>query len=180
MPQEAPPDMTSNEAKATETEGQEGSTNGDQKQQQQDPPGDEAKPTETVDYWKQRSRENERKAKENADAAKRLADIEDKDKSEQQKLSEKVAAAEKRAAEAEASVLRRDIAATKGLPAGMADRLRGTTQDEIEEDADALLKTLKDAGGGPKAVDLKQGDRGGDAGGNDVDAWIRKAAGRSN
>ena len=38
----------------------------------------------------------------------------------------------------ELDLLRRDVAAEKGLPAGMARRLSGTTREELEEDADEL------------------------------------------
>jgi hypothetical protein len=68
------------------------------------------KPTETVDYWKQRSRENESKAKANADAAKRLAEIEESQKTEAQKTADRLAAAEKDAADARREALRLRIA----------------------------------------------------------------------
>lgn len=68
------------------------------------------KPTETVDYWKQRSRENETKAKANADAAKRLAEIEESQKTEAQKTADRLAAAEKDAANARSEALRLRIA----------------------------------------------------------------------
>lgn len=68
------------------------------------------KPSETVDYWKQRSRENETKAKANADAAKRLAEIEESQKTEAQKTADRLAAAEKDAADARREALRLRIA----------------------------------------------------------------------
>lgn len=46
---------------------------------------EEVKPTETVEFWKQKSRENEKRAKANADAAKKLAELEESTKSETQK-----------------------------------------------------------------------------------------------
>jgi hypothetical protein len=70
----------------------------------------ETKPTETVDFWKQKAREQEKRAKENADAAKRLAEIEEAQKSEADKATERLTKAEQRAAEAEARVLRREVA----------------------------------------------------------------------
>ena len=70
----------------------------------------EKKPTETVDFWKQKAREQEKRAKENADAAKRLAEIEESQKTEADKAAERTAQAEKRAIEAEAKVLRREVA----------------------------------------------------------------------
>ena len=52
------------------------------------------KPTETVDFWKGKAREQEKRAKENAAAAKRLGELEDAQKTEQEKSAERVAKAE--------------------------------------------------------------------------------------
>jgi len=49
-----------------------------------------------AEKWKRLSRDNETRAKANADAAKRLAEIEDAAKSESEKLAEKLTAAEDR------------------------------------------------------------------------------------
>ena len=73
------------------------------------PPTD-PKPTETVEFWKQKAREQEKRAKDNASAAKRLAEIEDAQKSETQRAADKVAAAE---------------AEIATIPAKVADALRG-------------------------------------------------------
>lgn len=51
----------------------------------------EPKPTETVDFWKGKAREQEKRAKENADAAKRLAELEDASKSQATKDDERTA-----------------------------------------------------------------------------------------
>lgn len=92
--------------------------------------------------WKHLARQNEAAAKANAEAAKKLAAIEDSQKTEQQRNAEKLAAAERRAAQAELKVLRSDVAAAKGVPAALAHRLHGTTREEIEADADALLEAV--------------------------------------
>ncbi len=133
--------------------------------------------TETVEYWKKRSRENEAKAKANAGAAKELEGIKDKDKTENERLTEALAKAEQEKAAAETGLLRASVAAEKGLPPELASRLTGSTKDEIEADADDLLKVVGSAGG--PGTDLKQGGRGADTGQNDVDSWIRSAAGRN-
>lgn len=86
------------------------------------------KPTETVEFWKQKAREQEKRAKENAAAATRLAEIEEAQKSEAQKAADRLAAAEAKATEAEAKALRREIALEHGL----------TTEDA------ALLDTITD------------------------------------
>jgi hypothetical protein len=85
------------EAAATETEAT------------QDEQQTETKPTETVDFWKQKAREQEKRAKDNATAAKRLAEIEEAQKSESEKVAERIAKAE---------------AEVESLPAKVADALR--------------------------------------------------------
>ncbi len=130
-------------------------------------------------YWKQRSRENETKAKGNAAAAKELAEIKDKDKTEQQRTAEALASAEAARKTAETQLLRSQIGAAKGLPPEMVGRLTGDTQEEIEADADELIEQIGKVGGGAPVTDLKQGDRGAPKPVDDVDNWIRKAAGRN-
>lgn len=56
-------------------------------------------PTETVEFWKAKAREQEKRAKENAAAAKRVKEIEDASKSEQERATERATAAEQRAQE---------------------------------------------------------------------------------
>lgn len=60
--------------------------------------------------WKAEARKWERRAKENAAAAKRLAEIEETQKTEADLFAERLAKAEAAAREAEARALRRDIA----------------------------------------------------------------------
>lgn len=76
-------------------------------------------------------------------AAQRLQEIEDAQKSEQQKASDKIAELTKELAEREAAVekanlaaLKSEIARVKGVP---ANRLHGKTQEELEADADKYL-----------------------------------------
>lgn len=89
-----------------------------------------------AEKWKALSRQNEDRAKANADKAKRLDAIEEQSKSEMQKLLEAKEAAEKRAAAAETASLKARIAASKGVD---VDLLTGTTQEEITASADRLL-----------------------------------------
>ena len=87
----------------------------------------EQKPTETVDFWKQKAREQEKRAKDNAAAAKRLAELEDAQKSEAEKANERV-----RKAEAE----------VEQLPAKVADALKAhlvALHSIDEEDAELFL-----------------------------------------
>lgn len=55
---------------------------------------EQTKPTETVDFWKNKSREQEKRAKENAAAAKELAEIREAQKSESEKVADRIAKAE--------------------------------------------------------------------------------------
>lgn len=102
----------------------------------------------------------------------KLKEIEDRDKSETQKAADEAEAARKRAETAETKLLRFEVAAAKGLPPKWAPRLSGSTKEELEKDADELLKEVTptpDFGGGP---------RGESAGGNDMDSLMRRASGR--
>ncbi len=95
-----------------------------------------------VDYkaeaekWKALSRQNEAQAKANAEKAKRLDDIEEANKTELQKASERAVAAEAKAAEAELRALKASIAAKTGVPEEM---LHGTDQAELDLSAQAAI-----------------------------------------
>ncbi|MEU9310870.1 hypothetical protein [Streptomyces sp. NPDC048256] len=81
-------------------------------------------------------------AKERDKLAARLQEIEDRDKTEAQKLAERATAAEGEAATAKQELMRYRVAAKKKLPAELAARLRGATEEEMETDADSLLGAL--------------------------------------
>lgn len=68
--------------------------------------------------------------------AAKLAEFEESQKSEAEKVAERLAAAEKRAAELESQVARAEVAAAKGVP---AELLTGSTREELEASADALI-----------------------------------------
>lgn len=99
----------------------------------------EPKPTETVDFWKRQARENEARAKANADAAKRLKEIEDRDLSELQKAQRDREEALTRLQEVEREAIRNRVALTKGLPAEIAATLSGSSEEELAAHADRLL-----------------------------------------
>jgi hypothetical protein len=73
--------------------------------------GEEAQeqPTPEVD-WKAKAREWERRAKENKSAADDLAAIRESQKTEAQKAADRLADAERKATDAEARAVRRDVA----------------------------------------------------------------------
>lgn len=92
-----------------------------------------------ADKWKSFARQNEDRAKANAEAAKKLKSIEDRDLSEMEKLKRDNEELSKRAAEAERARLRSDVALAKGIPADVVNALTGNTADELSAAADALL-----------------------------------------
>lgn len=102
----------------------------------------DAETAQTTDWeaearkWKDLSRKNEARAKDNAEKARLYDKAQEEGKSELQKALESVQKAEARAAALEAQVLRAKVAAAKGVD---ADLLAGSTQEELEESADRLL-----------------------------------------
>ena len=80
------------------------------------------------DKWKNMSRKHEGQAKTNSDAAKRLKEIEDANKSEAQKLADEKAASDKAAATAQGELLRLRVGMRKGLSESQAKRLIGSTE----------------------------------------------------
>lgn len=60
------------------------------------------------------------------------------------------------------------IAADKGLPASMASRLNGETEEEITQDADSLVQIFRSAKGTAPMFE------GGNGGGNETDAALRQ------
>lgn len=93
--------------------------------------------------WKSLARQHEKTAKANAEAARKYAEIEDSQKTEQQRLAERLAEAEQRAAQAEIGRARLLAAATYNIPASLLDRISGGTEDEINESAQALSEEIE-------------------------------------
>lgn len=90
-----------------------------------------------------------RKANKEAETLRlKLKELEDRDKSDTDKLQDRVTVAEKRAEEAEARALRLEVAAEKGLTLTQAKRLVGSTKEELEADAEELLESFGGAAGG--------------------------------
>lgn len=99
-------------------------------------PAQEPKPQAPEVDWKAKAREWERRAKDNKAAADELAELRESQKTEAEKVADRLAVAEKRAADAEAKALRAEIATAKGVP---AELLNGSTAEELEAHADQLL-----------------------------------------
>lgn len=132
-----------------------------------------------LEKWKALARANEKRAKENADKAKRFDEIEEANRTELEKVQARAEAAEKALAEREAAEaaaqLRDDIAKEKGITGSV---LRGATREELEAHADALIAAGIKAS---EATSDVQGDVGppipkdGDLSSSDV---VAKALGR--
>lgn len=82
-------------------------------------------------------------AKELATKAKSYDELQESQKTELQKAQEAASAAEKALQDAKAEAMRSKVAASKGLPPSIADRLRGSTLEEMEADADAVLAEIQ-------------------------------------
>lgn len=87
--------------------------------------------------WESRAKQSHAAAKANEDAAKRLADLEDSQKTEAQKLQEERDKAQKDLADERTARIRAEVANSKGIPAKL---LSGTTQEELEAQADELIR----------------------------------------
>jgi hypothetical protein len=123
----------------------------------QDPPAEKDWQAE-AEKWKRMSRENEGRAKDNADAAKRLTQLEESQKTESQKLADAKASAEERATGAELRALRLEVAFEKGLTSAQAKRLVGRSKTDLEADADEIKRDFPIAPGTPPKADPSQGN----------------------
>lgn len=105
-------------------------------------PGEKPDPKDDEDGFK--SEESKERvladlAKERSERKKlaaRLQEIEDRDKSDLQKAVERAEAAERKASENELLALKAGIAAEKGV---LASALSGTSKEDLEKSADALI-----------------------------------------
>lgn len=94
-----------------------------------------------------RALEAERKARRTAEKElkalrDKVKEREDLDKSELERLQDRIAEAAKRAEDAEAKANRYEVAAAKGLTPAQAKRLVGSTREELEADADEMRAEL--------------------------------------
>lgn len=85
-----------------------------------------------------------------------VQNLKDAAKTDIERLTGEARTFEQRAVEAEKKLLRVTVGTKKGLPADLHERLIGDTQEELEKDADKLLKTVT-----PAPAGLDQGSRGG-------------------
>jgi hypothetical protein len=104
---------------------------------EQEPPEGEQQPeskTFDADYVANLRREAAKyrtEAKANADAAAKLAQLEEAQKTEAEKLTDRVAAAERERDAARVEALRTKVGSAQRLPAAVADLLQGSTEEEL-------------------------------------------------
>lgn len=98
--------------------------------------------------------------KELAPLAQKAKELEESQKSEQQKITERAEAAERERDALRLEALRLRIAADKGLSPKQAARLRGSTEEEMSADADELLSEFQASGPRRPQGDADQGPRG--------------------
>jgi len=127
-------------------------------------PADPADPADPVDpdagktfdaaYVKQLRDEAAKHRRDARAAQAKVKEFEDKDKTEAQRLEDRTTSAETRAASAEATALRLDVAldkAPEGLSVAqvrkLAKRLTGSTREELEADAEELFAEFTPSGG---------------------------------
>lgn len=110
----------------------------------EDAPATEQQPeakTFDADYVEKLRKEAARyrtEAKANADAAKKLADIEEAQKTAEQKAAERLAEAEKKAAEAEAKMALATVAGESGVPADILNGPEDRTPEGLQAFADKI------------------------------------------
>jgi len=139
------------------------------KQTETDAKSDLEKALADVDKWKALSRKNEEQAKGNAEKAKKYDELEEANKTEQEKLLARAEAAEKWRADREsqdaAAATAAAVAKEKGVP---VSALRGSSREELEAHADELLTLLPKKPPAPSADG--QGDQGDTIGDGDMSA----------
>lgn len=100
-------------------------------------------PAQDDDYLNKLRRENQSKGARLKELEEKLQQIEDSKKSELQKAQEAAARAEQELKKAQSEAMRSRVAAAKGLPSSIADRLKGDSMEEMEADADAMLAEIE-------------------------------------
>lgn len=130
-----------------------------------------------VERWKRQARDNEARAKANADAAKRLADIEDSTKSDTERLTSKAAKLEADLGTANNEIVRLQAAIEHGLSGEDLILLpKGLSAEETQTAAKRLAERGNTGGGqqqDPPSFD--GGARGSSTGGQSFDETVRRA-----
>lgn len=92
--------------------------------------------------WKAEARKWEARAKADRELASKWREYESSQKTEHEKLAEELARTQAEAAAASAELLRLKVAADKGITGDATKLLKGSTQEELEAEADLLLSLI--------------------------------------
>lgn len=114
---------------------------------QADPPAPAPAPAADKHVPYERFKEVNDQLKALKDQIKSLTGEKEQQQTTAKTLEDRLAAIEKERSDAAAENLRLKVAARKQLPDDLADRLRGTTAEELEADADRLLAFVKPKSG---------------------------------
>jgi hypothetical protein len=110
-------------------------------------------------YVKELRAENAKWRIEAQQRQERLEEYEEQNKSELERAQSKAAKAEGKAQEAEAALLRFQIAAEKQVPGEALDLLSGKTREELEASADKILNLVKNRNENSEKPDFDGGAR---------------------
>ena len=88
--------------------------------------------------WKAEARKWESRARSNKDAAEKLAQIEEAQKTEAQRLTERAESAERRLQEVETEKTRLNVIAQHGIPANLQHLVKGADESEMTAAAESL------------------------------------------
>jgi hypothetical protein len=130
-----------------------------------------------AEKWKTLARKHEDQWKANASKVDEYDRLVEASKSDQERLEERATKAASQAESLEAENLRLKVAIAKGVPPELIGRLQGSTQKELEKDADTLMDLVKP--NGQQQPDLRAA-AGQQRVTNDAtaDDWLRRMAGR--
>ena len=108
------------------------------------PNGEVSKPNgeDSVEYWKSRARAWEKQSKENKDAALKWAEYQESQKTVEEKRAEELASIQRELEAERAERIRLEIATERGITGEALKLLDGSTREEIEAKADALLEII--------------------------------------
>lgn len=112
---------------------------------QQDDSFDRSRAEEKIRKANQEAASLRKRLKELEPLAAKAKELEDAGKSDLERLSAEAQTHQSRADKAEQELLRLRVAMRKGLTETQARRLVGSTEDELEEDADDLLASFRPA-----------------------------------
>lgn len=119
--------------------------------------------------------ERARAAKAEADFKALQQQIEDSKKTAEQKAADEIAKARSEASQNAARALRYEVAAAKGLDLALAARLTGSTKEELEADADALMTLIPKAPEAAPAVPVGPTVPGQQPGGTQTPALVTQS-----